>query len=152
MGLRAKKRLGQHFLHDPAVVAKIVAAIAPQPDDCIVEIGGGLGALTYPLLERIENLRVIELDAQLADALERDWPTTLIKTSGHDVGLPEGTMGNSEVGHQNIGAGRVVDQESVRITKACRGGELAGNVELRPAGDGGTVAELTVPNSVLLRA
>lgn len=56
------------------------------------------------------------------DRLRREWPWTLIKTSGEDVGLPEGTMGNSEVGHQNIGAGRVVDQESVAITKACRAG------------------------------
>ncbi len=64
----------------------------------------------------------------VADALSRDWPTTLIKTSGGDVGLPDGTMGNSEVGHQNIGAGRIVDQESVAISKACRpgpGGEPA---------------------------
>ncbi len=57
-----------------------------------------------------------------ADRLDRDWPRTLIKTSGEDVGIPEGTMGNSEVGHQNIGAGRIVDQESVAITKACRAG------------------------------
>ena len=62
----------------------------------------------------------------IADMLDRDWPKTLIKTSGEDVGLPEGTMGNSEVGHQNIGAGRIVDQESVAITKACRAG-LDGN-------------------------
>ncbi len=54
--------------------------------------------------------------------LRAEWPWTLIKTSGEDVGLPEGTMGNSEVGHQNIGAGRIVDQESVAITKACRAG------------------------------
>ena len=56
------------------------------------------------------------------DRLRRDWPMTLIRTSGEDVGLPRGTMGNSEVGHQNIGAGRIVDQESVAITKACRKG------------------------------
>ena len=56
------------------------------------------------------------------DRLRAEWPWTLIKTSGEDVGLPDGTMGNSEVGHQNIGAGRVVDQESVAITKACRAG------------------------------
>src|SRR5688572_9278849 len=56
------------------------------------------------------------------DRLRREWPWTLIKTSGEDVGLPEGTMGNSEVGHQNIGAGRIVDQESVAITKAARAG------------------------------
>ncbi|MFN5661358.1 MAG: 2,3-bisphosphoglycerate-independent phosphoglycerate mutase [Planctomyces sp.] len=56
----------------------------------------------------------------VADRLMREYPWTLIKTSGEDVGIPDGTMGNSEVGHQNIGAGRVVDQESVAITKACR--------------------------------
>ena len=58
----------------------------------------------------------------VADRLMAEYPWTLIKTSGEDVGLPEGTMGNSEVGHQNIGAGRIVDQESVAITKACRAG------------------------------
>jgi 2,3-bisphosphoglycerate-independent phosphoglycerate mutase len=58
----------------------------------------------------------------VADRLQREFPWTLIKTSGEDVGLPDGTMGNSEVGHQNIGAGRIVDQESVAITKACRAG------------------------------
>jgi len=66
------------------------------------------------------------------DRLSKVWPTTLIRTSGEDVGLPDGTMGNSEVGHQNIGAGRVVDQESVRITKACREG-LSGNPVLSDA-------------------
>jgi 2,3-bisphosphoglycerate-independent phosphoglycerate mutase len=66
------------------------------------------------------------------DMLRRDWPWTLIRTSGEDVGLPEGTMGNSEVGHQNIGAGRIVDQESVAITKTCRAGRL---------GESGALAE-----------
>ncbi len=66
------------------------------------------------------------------DRLRREFPGTLIKTCGEDVGLPEGTMGNSEVGHQNIGAGRVVDQESVTITKACRAG-LEHNAVVREA-------------------
>ena len=64
------------------------------------------------------------------DRLMREYPHVLVHTSGFDVGLPEGTMGNSEVGHQNIGAGRIVDQESVRITKAIRNGEFFGNVDL----------------------
>lgn len=63
----------------------------------------------------------------VAHRLMQQYPHTLITTCGEDVGLPEGTMGNSEVGHQNIGAGRVVDQESVAITKACREGRLAEN-------------------------
>lgn len=58
----------------------------------------------------------------VADRLMREYPWTLIKTSGEDVGLPDGTMGNSEVGHQNIGAGRVVPQESLVMTKACETG------------------------------
>jgi 2,3-bisphosphoglycerate-independent phosphoglycerate mutase len=60
-------------------------------------------------------------------ALLREYPWTLIHTSGENVGLPEGTMGNSEVGHQNIGAGRIVYQESVRITLAIRKGEFFQN-------------------------
>jgi len=59
-------------------------------------------------------------DTPIADGLDRDWPSTLIKTSGEDVGLDAGKMGNSEVGHQNIGAGRIVDQDAVRISKAAR--------------------------------
>src|SRR3954470_6400469 len=67
------------------------------------------------------------------DELMATYPHALIHTSGFDVGLPEGTMGNSEVGHQNIGAGRIVDQESVRITKQIRTGEFLDNVELNRA-------------------
>jgi 2,3-bisphosphoglycerate-independent phosphoglycerate mutase len=69
----------------------------------------------------------------VADRLLAEYPNVLIHTSGFDVGLPEGTMGNSEVGHQNIGAGRIVDQESVRITKQIRSGEFYGNPELNAA-------------------
>src|SRR6201994_757439 len=69
----------------------------------------------------------------VADKLMAEYPHTLIHTSGFDVGLPEGTMGNSEVGHQNIGAGRVVDQESVRITKQIRNGEFYDNAALNAA-------------------
>jgi 16S rRNA (adenine1518-N6/adenine1519-N6)-dimethyltransferase len=67
--LHPKKRLGQHFLHDPAVIRRIVAAIAPQRDDAIVEIGPGPGALTAPLLEAVDRLHVVEVDRELAAAL-----------------------------------------------------------------------------------
>lgn len=69
--IRARKHLGQHFLHDPAVIAKIVATIAPRAGDRLVEIGGGLGALTFPLFEAATELDVIELDERLAMELER---------------------------------------------------------------------------------
>ena len=61
------------------------------------------------------------------DALLEKYPWTLIRTSGLDVGLPPGTMGNSEVGHQNLGAGRIVDQDSVRISKSIRQGDFFDN-------------------------
>jgi len=56
----------------------------------------------------------------VSDSLMSTYPNVLIGTSGEDVGLPAGVMGNSEVGHQNIGAGRIVDQEVMRITRAIR--------------------------------
>jgi 16S rRNA (adenine1518-N6/adenine1519-N6)-dimethyltransferase len=68
----ARKRFGQHFLTDPAVLAAIVDAVDPRPGDALVEIGPGLGALTRPLLERCGALRVIELDRDLAARL-RGW-------------------------------------------------------------------------------
>ena len=67
--MRAKKRLGQHFLHDPAVLRRLVAAIAPARADRMVEIGPGRGALTALLLERLERLDVVEIDRELAASL-----------------------------------------------------------------------------------
>jgi 16S rRNA (adenine1518-N6/adenine1519-N6)-dimethyltransferase len=68
----ARKRFGQHFLADDGVLDRIVSAIDPRPDQSVVEIGPGLGALTGPLLERCERLTVIELDRDLAQRLRRD--------------------------------------------------------------------------------
>ncbi len=59
--------------------------------------------------------------------LWKEYPHTLIGASGMDVGLPDGQMGNSEVGHTNIGAGRIVYQELTRITKAIRDGDFFEN-------------------------
>ncbi len=64
------------------------------------------------------------------DRLMREYPHVHIHTSGEDVGLPPDTMGNSEVGHQNIGAGRIVNQELLRISKMIRSGEFARNKSL----------------------
>lgn len=67
------------------------------------------------------------------DKYIKEYPNTLIGASGEDVGLPDGQMGNSEVGHLNIGAGRVVYQPLTRITKTIRDGELASMPELQAA-------------------
>jgi len=77
----ARKRLGQHFLHDPAVIRRLVETIGPRPDDTLVEIGGGLGALTAPLLERVRTLHVVEIDERLHEHLEG------LSTPGHRVVL-----------------------------------------------------------------
>ena len=66
---QARKRFGQNFLVDAAVVELIVRAVAPQTADNMVEIGPGLSALTAPLLERLERLSVIEIDRDLAQRL-----------------------------------------------------------------------------------
>lgn len=64
-----RKRFGQNFLHDAGVIGQIVDAIAPNPDDLLLEIGPGMGALTEPLLDSVKRLTVVELDADLADSL-----------------------------------------------------------------------------------
>ncbi|NEO44483.1 MAG: 2,3-bisphosphoglycerate-independent phosphoglycerate mutase [Moorea sp. SIO4A3] len=69
-------------------------------------------------------------ETPVMDSLWAAYPSTLIRTSGKDVGLPEGQMGNSEVGHLNIGAGRVVPQELVRISDAVENGTLNDNQAL----------------------
>jgi len=65
----ARKRFGQHFLTDTAIIDGIVRAIAPHPGEPMVEIGPGLAALTQPLVERLGHLHVIELDRDLAKRL-----------------------------------------------------------------------------------
>ena len=61
------------------------------------------------------------------DKLARKWPHTAVKTSGEAVGLPEGQMGNSEVGHQNIGAGKRVLQDYTRVSESIRDGSFYQN-------------------------
>jgi len=71
LGHTARKRFGQNFLHDDYIIDSIVAAIAPQFEDNIVEIGPGLGALTEPVADKVKCLNVVELDRDLADRLAK---------------------------------------------------------------------------------
>jgi len=68
----ARKRFGQNFLHDRSIIDKIVRAIAPKDGERIIEIGPGQGALTWPLLEQIKSLTVIELDRDLIPRLQAE--------------------------------------------------------------------------------
>ncbi|MDP5137196.1 16S rRNA (adenine(1518)-N(6)/adenine(1519)-N(6))-dimethyltransferase RsmA [Rheinheimera baltica] len=83
-GHRARKRFGQNFLHDPNVIGRIVKAIAPKPNDVLVEIGPGLGALTEPVVEAAGHLTVIELDRDLAERL-RHHPQMADKLTIHQA-------------------------------------------------------------------
>jgi 2,3-bisphosphoglycerate-independent phosphoglycerate mutase len=73
---------------------------------------------------------IAEANTPVMDSLSETYPRTLIRTSGKAVGLPDGQMGNSEVGHLNLGAGRVVPQELVRITDAVEDGSILENQAL----------------------
>ncbi|NJD36494.1 MAG: 16S rRNA (adenine(1518)-N(6)/adenine(1519)-N(6))-dimethyltransferase RsmA [Betaproteobacteria bacterium] len=73
-GHTARKRFGQNFLVSDGVIRKIVDAIAPRAGDTIIEIGPGLGALTEPLLERIDHLHVVEIDRDLIARLRQRFP------------------------------------------------------------------------------
>ncbi|SEI08726.1 16S rRNA (adenine1518-N6/adenine1519-N6)-dimethyltransferase [Rheinheimera pacifica] len=84
LGHRARKRFGQNFLHDPQVIGRIVKAIAPKPNDLLVEIGPGLGALTEPVAEAAGHLTVIELDRDLAERLVQH-PTLADKLTVHQA-------------------------------------------------------------------
>jgi 16S rRNA (adenine1518-N6/adenine1519-N6)-dimethyltransferase len=80
-----RKRFGQHFLHDPAVIDRIVAAIAPRPQRRLVEIGPGRGALTRALLSAVPQLDVVEIDRDLAARLPALLNTTSERLRVHCV-------------------------------------------------------------------
>ncbi|EKQ69008.1 phosphoglycerate mutase [Leptolyngbyaceae cyanobacterium JSC-12] len=80
--------------------------------------------------EDADGNAVMAAKTPIIDSLWQAYPHTTIRTSGKDVGLPDGQMGNSEVGHLNIGAGRVVPQELVRISDAVEDGTLLSNSAL----------------------
>jgi len=76
----ARKRFGQHFLSDQAIIEAIVREIAPRPGEFVVEIGPGLAALTQPLVERLGHLTVIELDRDLAVRLRAHPQLTVVES------------------------------------------------------------------------
>lgn len=92
----------------------------------VIMDGWGLGKVP-------ESDAILSANTPFTDNLYKTYPNSTLVTCGTDVGLPDGQMGNSEVGHLNIGAGRVVYQELERINVAIRSGELADNPVLNEA-------------------
>ena len=84
-----RKRFGQHFLTDPAIIEAIVREIVPRPGEAIVEIGPGLAALTQPLVERLGTLTVIELDRDLATRLRQHGQLSVIEADVLKVNFAE---------------------------------------------------------------
>jgi 2,3-bisphosphoglycerate-independent phosphoglycerate mutase len=111
------------------------ASREPARAPIVLVVRDGWGENPHPEHDAFNAIRLAR--TPVADGLVRDWPSTLIATSGEDVGLPSGpdgpVMGNSEVGHQNLGAGRIVDQELMRITRAIRDGSFFANPALQAA-------------------
>jgi 16S rRNA (adenine1518-N6/adenine1519-N6)-dimethyltransferase len=81
----AKKRFGQNFLTDKAIISSLIDAIAPQSDDIMVEIGPGLGALTQPLLTQLNHLQVIEIDRDIIQWMQQFYPANKITIHNSDV-------------------------------------------------------------------
>ena len=87
----------------------------------------------YGIGEPNDGNAIYMAQTPVMDGLLQRWPHTKLSASGLDVGLPDGQMGNSEVGHTNIGAGRVVFQDLPRITKAIADGSFDENPAYRHA-------------------
>ena len=94
--------------------------------------------------EEQESNAIFHANTPVLDGLKKNYPNMLIDTSGMAVGLPDGQMGNSEVGHVNLGAGRVVYQDFTRITKSIEDGEFSQNPALCQAVDKAVSADKAV--------
>ena len=104
--------------------ANILEARSPM----VLIIRDGWGENPHPEMDKCNAVKLARHPVD--DALMREYPNVLVHTCGEWVGLPAGVMGNSEVGHQNIGAGRIVDQETMRITRRIRDGSFFDNPSL----------------------
>ena len=94
----ARKRFGQNFLIDQQVIADIVNAVAPKRDACVVEIGPGLGALTDPLLKRLDHLHVVEIDRDIIARLKQRYsPEKLTIHEGDALAFDFGSLTESKL-------------------------------------------------------
>ncbi|MFL6594016.1 MAG: 2,3-bisphosphoglycerate-independent phosphoglycerate mutase [Chthoniobacterales bacterium] len=104
----------------------------PQPVMLLIRDGWGINPGGFEQREANGDATLLA-KTPFHDELYRTYPGSRLSASGLDVGLPEGQMGNSEVGHMNLGAGRIVYQDLTRINKAVKEGDLASNSVLNEA-------------------
>ena len=106
-----------------------MATLKKAPICLIIMDGWGIGDAT-------DKFNAIQVgNTPVLDELVKKYPNSQLQASGEYVGLPDGQMGNSEVGHMNIGAGRVIYQPLTKITKAIREGEFFKNPALNSVAD-----------------
>lgn len=98
----ARKRFGQHFLTDFGVIDRLVQTIAPEHGQNMIEIGPGLGALTKPLLERLEQLTVIELDRDLAARLRQNAKLQVVEADVLTVDFSQLAQKDGEVSRLRV--------------------------------------------------
>src|SRR5436305_13654732 len=106
--------------HGATLVMSTTAYKRPRPFVLMIMDGWGINP-------RKEGNAIALAHTPHIDQIARQWPQTSVKTSGEAVGLPQGQMGNSEVGHQNIGAGKRVLQDYPRVSEAIRDGTFFNN-------------------------
>src|ERR1700736_2987050 len=106
----------------------------PEPVMLIIRDGWGINPHGREFAKADGNATLLA-QTPFHDRLYQEYPWSRLSASGMDVGLPDGQMGNSEVGHLNLGAGRIVYQDFTRINKAIIDGELATNQEISEAFD-----------------
>lgn len=82
---QAKKRFGQNFLVDQSIIQSLISAIQPQENDLMVEIGPGLGALTKPLLAHLKHLHLVEIDRDIIEWMQGQYPAEKITIHASDV-------------------------------------------------------------------
>ena len=95
MSHQSRKRFGQNFLIDDQIINRIVATISPKKNDNIVEIGPGKGALTFPLLEHLDYLSVIEIDRDLISLLKSKKQEKLIIYEADALKFDYGVISNN---------------------------------------------------------
>jgi 16S rRNA (adenine1518-N6/adenine1519-N6)-dimethyltransferase len=92
----AKKRFGQNFLTDQAIIANLIEAINPKTEEIIVEIGPGLGALTKPLLKKISHLHVVEIDRDIVSWMKNEYASNVLTIHNIDaLKFDFATLGNN---------------------------------------------------------
>ena len=95
MSHKARKRFGQNFLNDRQVIERIISTISPKKKDDIVEIGPGKGAITFPLLEQLDKLNVVEIDRDLIALLRSNQNTKLIIHEADVLSFDFGQISNN---------------------------------------------------------